>query len=415
MTPEPAFLDPAQAIGQQICGDAVWYGGRCNWVGATREEGPGGVPRLAHVALGADLYGGTSGVAVFLAHLFAATGEDATRRGCLGAIRHSLHAVEQGRLAGVAGLYTGPLGVALAAVLVGRALGDGGLVERGAALAGCGEAFAGNDFDLLSGRAGSLLGLLILGQLLGDPHLRDGAVRLGEELLALAVPGPTGLSWATSGFPTLANLTGFSHGAAGAAFALLELHAATGDPRYSAAAAEAIRYEQALYDPVQGNWPDLRAHAGQPAGAPPPFATFWCHGAPGIAVSRLLAAQHLGPAYAPQASQALQTTAEAARAALPSLVGNFSLCHGHAGNAEILLAGSSLARGPDFAEVAMALAEAGARRFCPGGEPWPCGTYASSTPGMLLGLAGIGLFYLRLAGCDAPSMVMPSPEGAGYS
>ena len=62
------FLAAGAQMAHQICRDAIWYGDHCNWVGAAREEGPDGQPTLAYRSLGPDLYGGTSGVAVFLAH-----------------------------------------------------------------------------------------------------------------------------------------------------------------------------------------------------------------------------------------------------------------------------------------------------------------------------------------------------------
>ncbi|HEY2739710.1 MAG TPA: hypothetical protein VGK45_14975 [Thermoanaerobaculia bacterium] len=44
--------------------------------------------------------------------------------------------------------------------------------------------------------------------------------------------------------------------------------------------------------------------------------------------------------------------------------------------------------------------------------PWPCGTFGSAeVPGLMLGLAGIGYFYLRLADPDRiPSVLIPLPK-----
>lgn len=44
------------------------------------------------------------------------------------------------------------------------------------------------------------------------------------------------------------------------------------------------------------------------------------------------------------------------------------------------------------------------------GAPWPCGTV--EVPGLLLGLAGIGYFYLRFADpAGTPTVLIPLPEG----
>jgi lantibiotic modifying enzyme len=38
---------------------------------------------------------------------------------------------------------------------------------------------------------------------------------------------------------------------------------------------------------------------------------------------------------------------------------------------------------------------------------WPCGTHTGETPNLMLGLAGIGYFYLRLAQPQVPSVLLP--------
>jgi lantibiotic biosynthesis protein len=85
-----AWLETAQLLGVRIIDQAIWHEDRCNWVGASTGGGPGGKPVLTYATLGADLYGGTAGIAVFLAELAAATGGAGYRRTALGAIRHAL-------------------------------------------------------------------------------------------------------------------------------------------------------------------------------------------------------------------------------------------------------------------------------------------------------------------------------------
>jgi lantibiotic modifying enzyme len=40
---------------------------------------------------------------------------------------------------------------------------------------------------------------------------------------------------------------------------------------------------------------------------------------------------------------------------------------------------------------------------------WPCGTIQGDTPGLMLGRAGIGYFYLRLADPNVPSVLLIDP------
>ena len=116
-----------------------------------------------------------------------------------------------------------------------------------------------------------------------------------------------------------------SHGTSGIAWALLELHNATGEPRFRDAALEAFRYERHCFSPTEQNWPDFRDRRTS-------FPVYWCHGAAGIALVRLRAWQILkDEALLVEARIALDKVADAT----PSLA-NFSLCHGQAGNARYL-------------------------------------------------------------------------------
>jgi len=99
-----------------------------------------------------------------------------------------------------------------------------------------------------------------------------------------------------------------------------------------------------------------------------------------------------------EAEVALETTFVHTKAVLRAAAGSYSLCHGLAGNAEILekgyrILGSSSAKWHD---LALEVASSGIERFGRPGQAWPCGTYEGETPSLMLGLAGAGMFYLRL-------------------
>ena len=51
------------------------------------------------------------------------------------------------------------------------------------------------------------------------------------------------------------------------------------------------------------------------------------------------------------------------------------------------------------------LAHGGIERYAKRGHPWPCGMNGE-TPNLMLGLAGIGYFYLRLAIPAIPSILL---------
>ena len=116
-----------------------------------------------------------------------------------------------------------------------------------------------DDFlDVITGSAGCIGSLLSLYHQKPSERTLAVAVQCGDRLLAQAQTMARGIGWRTTMMPQ--PLTGFSHGAAGMAWALLQLASVTGIGRFDTAAREAMAYEQHLFAPAQGNWPDLREH-----------------------------------------------------------------------------------------------------------------------------------------------------------
>jgi lantibiotic modifying enzyme len=423
MTPERApgggaFLDAAAAIGARLCRDAVWDGARCNWLGDMLEP-LGGAWTVVHRAMGPTLYDGTAGIALFLARLHALAGGRPFRAAAEGALRQAVSRAGTIDPAARIGLHSGLTGIAWALAAAGEALGEGALLDESRRLArGLLEVEPSpGATDVISGSAGAVPVLLELAGRLGEPELRGAAVRHGEMLLDAANRGEAGWSWRTLDMPTRQDLTGYSHGASGIALALLELFRATGEERFREGAEQGFRYERGCFVPAQGNWPDFRlfgdpaAAAAQPVGC----SLAWCHGAPGIGLARLRALRLTGdPVHRGEAGAALAVTAQALRMAAATGSAGFSLCHGDAGNAELLLLAAEALGEPEHRAVAEELGRRGIERHLAPGVPWPCGVLnAGETPGLMLGLAGIGYFYLRLhAPARAPSVLLISPGEA---
>jgi hypothetical protein len=410
-----ASLMAATKIGHYLSEEAVWHEGRCNWLGAETTEYSHNVLRskMTYRALGPDLYSGTSGVALFLAELYSITQDPSTRRTAIGAIRHTLSQVDSVPFDTRIGYFTGWLGMALAAVRIGDILGEPTLVHQTSQLLHrlVSEYSHGHEYDLLSGSAGAIAALVVLQELLSDALLLDFALKLADQLLLAADKSHAGYSWKSVALSKGRNLLGFSHGTAGVGYALLELFQLTRKLEYRNAAEEAFNYERHWFDVRAGNWPDLRDYPGQLKHykGTAPFLTFWCHGAPGIAMSRLRAYQILNDTICKdEARTALQSTCTHVKAWLDSGTGNYSLCHGLAGNAEVLLYGYEVL-GQEWAEaasLAATVAFAGVEDYEKGGHSWRCGTGGGETPALMLGLSGIGHFYLRLYNPTVPSILL---------
>ena len=243
------------------------------------------------------------------------------------------------------------------------------------------------------------------------------SIKLGNELILNAEESDYGYSWGNVASPNQNNLTGFSHGTAGIAFALMELFRNNNEIQYFQAAEKAFNYERFWFNKELGNWPDFRkAYHNSPAiQNNSSYSTFWCHGAPGIALSRLRAYKILHEAeHKYEAITALETTQKMINTSLKSGTGNFSLCHGLAGNADILLYGSNILskKGSKWLSTARDVADFGLQFFGHPERNWPLGmgNGKEETPNLMLGLAGIGYFYLRLYDQSIPSILILEPE-----
>ncbi|PYQ26416.1 MAG: hypothetical protein DMF56_24355 [Acidobacteria bacterium] len=340
--------DSSAEIGQRLVQSAVWHEGRCNWMG----QGS---------ALGPDLYSGTSGIALFLSQL----SDPAAQKTALGAIEQALSRLDAIPPDARLGLYMGWTGIAFAAACLG-------LHDRAAKIIPqlMRARHSHSELDFVSGKAGAITAFIHFGEI-------EFAARLGDALLRSAQKSKSGWSWKS---PAPRNLTGFAHGTAGVAHALVELFQATGAPKYRQAAEQAFLYERQWFDAAECNWPDFRETK-----RPLRFSAAWCHGAPGIALSRLRAYEILRDStYKAEAITALETTRRLTEQWLESGTADSCLCHGLAGNAEILLHGSDVL-GPEQFD-GNAVAHRVARAI----------TIQEDSPGLMTGMAGIGCFYLHL-------------------
>lgn len=395
------FLEAADSIGARLCRDAIWDGRRCNWLGDSMEY-IGNTWSVVHRAFGPELYNGTSGIALFLARLFAATNERLYRIAAEGGVQQALSRIKDIGLSSRIGFYSGSTGVAYTLIVLGEIFSDQKFVDKALQIT---QDLAHDDpspqgLDVIAGSAGAIPALLTIYQTYRKDYLVDLAVRHGEHLLNTARKRDSGWSWNTLSMPGEWDLTGFSHGTAGIAWALLELFQYTGQERFRKAAQEGFRYEQNLFNAEHENWPDFRSfyESTVPESATASYTITWCHGAPGIGLSRLRAYEISGEeTYRIEAESALRTTMNMLNQSIYAGQGNYSLCHGLAGNTELLIYASRVLKNADYKVAADQVGQQGIERYQKNYAPWPCGVNGGGeTPNLMLGLAGIGYFYLRL-------------------
>jgi type 2 lantibiotic biosynthesis protein LanM len=389
-----ALLAAALKVGERLDALAVRSNQGASWIGLDIVgDGHWGL-----VPLGIDLYAGLPGVALFLGYLGAVTGEKRYANLAHAATATLLQQIDLGLRADFSvGGFDGWGGVVYTLAHLGSLWERPDLLAVAGKIVGYLPAVIERDanLDITSGAAGCIGGLLALEQVAPSAATLAAAIRCGQHLLAHAQPMAHGIAWKPH-VPARAPLTGFSHGAAGISWALLELSGRTGEERFRSAALDAINYERSLFSPSAGNWPDYRLADGVPMPAPDEklpddYFVSWCHGAPGIGLSRLQALRHLDDAnLRPEIYVALRTT-------LGQGFGkNHTLCHGDLGNLELIARASRTLGDPHWQyeteRLTAILLESIARDGLLCAAP-----RAIESPGLMTGLAGIGMGLLRLA------------------
>jgi len=348
-----------------------------------------------------DLYGGVTGIGLFLAYLGRLTGDDRHTQTARLAINTAIRQFKEARAmfanAPLAvGAFSGDSGLIYALTHLGQIWREPVLHEQAEEMIGLSQDSIAKDqtFDILGGAAGYLCALSGFHEVTGSSVARRSVGACAEHLLTNAQTAPQGIAWNTMPSQSHAPLTGFSHGVSGVAYALLRAGALTGEERFFEAAAKAIAYERTQFIPDQQNWRDLRKLSESPPDGlldELQNMTAWCHGAPGIGLSRLYAAPLLNdPEIGLEIDIALKTTIH------KGFGGAHCLCHGDVGNLELLIEASRL---PGYEQwKATAMERAGWLLNVARLHGWLCSTPKGvETPGLMLGLAGIGYGLLRLA------------------
>jgi len=187
-------------------------------------------------------------------------------------------------------------------------------------------------YDLLSGNAGVILAAINLYRMTGQRKYMDAAAAVGAWLLEQVSVSKKGTGWRIQG--TLQPMAGMAHGNSGFLMAYTGLFEISGDKRWLEAAMEILKFENTLYDSRTDNWSDIR---GGLENGKDMDSVAWCHGAPGILLSRL--------ALSETASELDKNDRSIIKRDISNAVNKIindgkraekCLCHGEMGNVKIL-------------------------------------------------------------------------------
>jgi len=258
--------------------------------------------------------------------------------------------------------------------------------------------------DLLSGHAGNILLLTYLHSYTKSKEVYKMIRQLTDIMIQHARISPQGLKW---GHVKMSYdcLTGFSHGASGIAYALMQAAGYFRDEELYYLAYQALEYEMQYYDRDTNNWLDLRltsTHIHREDIHGWEISSFrkytsnvnsWAHGAAGIGIARLLA---LNTGAQPQVEQHVRYAVQRCLADTTIVRReDFTLCSGNGGIFFFLLKAAEVLRQPELRGHAQQIALQAVRYY------ERTGTYNNYLPaangdgGLFSGLAGVG--YMLLA------------------
>ncbi len=394
----------ARQIGWQLCdllqppsSQAPWK--NYEFTGTSKNE----------VDIRPDLYAGSAGICLFLAYLDCIQPQSDFRQAAERALKYSIKQRDPTMI----GVFQGTTGIIYLLTHLHQLWNQPALLALVTDLIDELIPRIKQDkyFDVLHGVAGIVPVMLSLAEVGSDKALKC-AHMCAQHLLQHAISENETLSWPCHQTELAqANLTGFSHGASGIGWALILLGCYTKEHKYITAGRQAFTYEATKFDTIKQDWYDLRTSMMKLNGKQRHFANAWCNGAAGIGLSRIASWAALGKVdddLLREAYIALSTTLRNF-----DKLGNDSLCHGRAGNAELLLRVAKLRDEPYLQMEANVQAQAQWRNF-EKTRSWICGTGGGDVvPDLMLGLAGIGMHFLRLAYPEripSPLLLDPPPK-----
>jgi type 2 lantibiotic biosynthesis protein LanM len=390
-------------IADLLATDVITDGQRVIWTSLTPKNNG-----WVMAPTGIDLYSGLPGIAMFLAYAGKELGDPVMTNTAYSAMQSLLQALGSDTPpTNNVGGFSGLGGIVYTLSHLGSLWGRKDLLDRATAITQHFPDLIDNDeeLDVIGGSAGCIASCLSLHACAPSDHLLALVERCASRLIDRAQPCDGGIGWHLKDISDQP-LTGFSHGAAGFAWALDQAFEATGVEKFRKGANEAIEFERQHFSLQSMNWLDYRRRDDQPTGAPASAIT-WCHGAPGIGLARV---------NMKQLSNCERTRQEIDVALQTTLSAGFGkchcLCHGDLGNLELLVQVTQ--RRDDQAlrsqlnDIVTTTLEHALDRG------WRCGVpNAIPVPGMMTGLSGMGFQLLRIAKPNLiPSILTLDPPPA---
>ena len=193
------------------------------------------------------------------------------------------------------------------------------------------------------------------------------------------------------------SLTGLAHGYAGYAWAIIYLGNTINESKYIELGKELIQLENKHFNDQESNWVDLRQSPNNKG------LIFWCHGSPGIALSRYKIMQILKEDNSLLKKDLNTAVNKTITDGFASTL-NHSLCHGKFGNMDILLQIGEYLENDELIEIVYKKANETIMDISVNGlKTGLKNGFDMNT--FMLGISGIGYMLVRLTNSKYPSIL----------
>lgn len=264
------------------------------------------------------------------------------------------------------------------------------------------------NFDVLVGSAGAIIHLLNVFEVTRDEELlilaHDLFSHLEKNSTKITVEGQDGRAW--KGTMASNPLAGFAHGVSGIVWALSKLSRYfPEDKKLKTIIKQGIIFENSMFDTEKSNWSDYReTESGiKYKDIVENIPVSWCHGAPGILISRLELYKNntlnveFRRTMKSDMDVAIDTTIKY------GFGKSHCLCHGDLGNLNILFYVAKKMSSEHLYNVVYSYLNTILDDL--ESENWKCGLPYKNSPSLMSGIAGIGLGLLTLNNLSIPSVI----------
>ncbi len=378
------FLNEAKKIGDEIVNraivgdnfkDALWFGLNLD----NNEQF-----KLSPISI--DLYNGSLGIVLFLGILAKETNDEKYKKYAVAGLNYIENKLAHTKLQSTSA-FSGYSSLSYVYAYLGKIWSDQKLINQSREYINKIDSLLIKNettYDFVGGLSGSLLVLVRLYEEFNFTELKPICDLIAQKLL----------NQASNQIKTNTLLTGLAHGASGYAWPLLEYAYKMDQNHLLNDILAILNYENSKVSDNQDNWLDLRENESFDAPA------FWCHGAGGIGISRLMMSQII---------ENTNINGDLQKCINVLMTKGFgtsnTLCHGDFGNLDFLLTYAQVTKNNEYIKISREIGRHVLKQKEENGQ-WNLDQHGDvNILGFMIGISGIGFELLRLNNPNIPSVL----------